>query len=66
MEVGIHWKTERNSKTLDGRLPERKKIRTEVKDEKSEWREVKIEVPHGSSVLAPIMFFKYSRVSFSV
>ena len=33
-------------------------MRTVVKDEKSEWREVKSGVPHVS-VLAPIMFLVY-------
>ena len=33
-------------------------MRTLVKDEKSEWREVKSRVPQGS-VLAPIMFLIY-------
>ena len=33
-------------------------MRTVVKDEISEWREVKSRVPHGS-VLAPIMFLIY-------
>ena len=36
-----------------------REMRTVVKDEKSEWREVKSGVPQGSSVWAPIMFLIY-------
>ena len=51
MEVGIHWrierKKERKKKWMEDCLKGRV-MRTVVKDEKSEWREVKSGVSQGS------------------
>ena len=58
MEIGTHCRIERNNKELNGLLPETREMRTAVKDEKSDWREVKCGVPQGL-VLASIMFLIY-------
>ena len=61
MEVGTHWRIKRNKKNLIEDYLKGREMRTVVKDEISEWREVKNRVPH-ESVLAPIMFF-HGRIS---
>ena len=41
MEVGTHWRIERNNKERKETIKKRREMRTVVKDEKSEWKKEK-------------------------
>ena len=55
MEVGVHWRTEGTIRNWMEDYLKGRKMRTVVKDEKSEWRELKNGLSQRS-ILALIIF----------